>query len=452
MRLRAVVSAAAILLGASLFAAKPVAKWDVVPNQRFTGVFNAGVVAFHESSLEVAFSVNGKAAHTAAKKELNPRTGVTEYVFPVDSALYGDRKLVITAEVKAKGGETAELPSLVLYSNAKGGMGSTTNIWIDVQNGIDYAEGTEAAPVKTFAVAIRKCGDGGTVYCKKGIYPIGRAGGGFARKYWTTIRPAPGLSQGDVKIRGGRPATNFLRFKDVDIFVDASGTHGMLIGGEGSLKEANAWFDNCRLYNKRGAAAADVSPFGNKLSAYVTGGVTARLKNGPCYAKLVRGHRVRQIASEAFSGNDMLVVNSSVVDVDPGTDIEAKPAVFAGCAITPEWLHDIVFYNVKCEQVKGNGLLGTRVRDSAFVNVEITGGGKENYTRFSDRMENVLFMNVQQSALEWDWHQGNVKKPGAYVPVDVRVYGCKARDMYGFPTTDGSQGLLVGEGGLLDDL
>ncbi|MBO4448223.1 MAG: hypothetical protein J5807_01930 [Kiritimatiellae bacterium] len=451
MRLTPAISLSALLAAAGLYAATPVAKWDVVPNQRFKGVFNAGVVAFHESALEVAFSVNGKAAHTAIKKELNPRTGVTEYVFPVDSALYGDRKLVITAEVKANGGEALSLPPLTLYSNQKGTMGSRTNIWVDVENGIDYAEGTENAPVKTFARAIQKCGDGGTVYCKKGIYPIRRAGGGMSRKFWTTICPAPGLSPGDVKIRSGRPATNFLRFKDVDIFIDASGTHDMLIGGEG-LRESNAWFDNCRLYNKRGAAAADISPFGNKLTAYVTGGVSARLKNGPCYAKLVRGHKVRQITSEAFSGNDMLVVNSSVVDVDPGTDIEAKPAVFAGCAITPEWLHDIVFYNVKCEQVKGNGLLGTRVRDSAFVNVEITGGGKENYTRFSDRMENVLFVNVQQSALEWDWHQGNVKKPGAYVPVDVRVYGCKARDMYGFPTTDGSQGLLVGEGGLLDDL
>ena len=452
MRMTPAISLAALFAAAGLFAATPVAKWDVVPNQRFKGVFNAGVVAFHESALEVSFSVNGKVVHTAARKELNPRTDVTEYVFPVDSSLYGDRKLVITAEVKAKGGEAISLPPITLYSNEKGTMGSRTNIWVDVENGIDYAEGTESAPVKTFAVAMRKCGDGGTIYCKKGIYPVNRMGGGYARRFWTTIRPAPGLSAGDVKVRGGRPATDLVRFKDVDVFVDVAGTHGMLIAGEGSLRTVNAWFDNCRLYNKRGAAAADVSPFGNKLSAYVTGGVSARLKNGPCYAKLVRNHKVRQITSEAFSGNDMLVVNSSVVGVDPGTDIEAKPAVFAGCAITPEWLHDIVFYNVKCEGVQGNGLLGTRVRDSAFVNVSINGGGKENYTRFSDRMENVLFVNVRQPALEWDWHQGNVKKPGAYVPVDVRVYGCKARDMYGFPTTDGSQGLLVGEGGLLDDL
>ena len=181
MRIGAGVFAIALFSAAGLFAASPVAKWDVVPNQRFTGVFNAGVVAFHESALEVSFSVNGKVAHTAAKKELNPRTDVTEYVFPVDSSVFGDRKLVITAEVKAKGGESLSLPPLTLYSNQKGTMGSRTNIWIDVENGIDYADGTESAPVKTFAVAIRKCGDGGTVYCKKGIYPVNRMGGGFSR-------------------------------------------------------------------------------------------------------------------------------------------------------------------------------------------------------------------------------------------------------------------------------
>jgi hypothetical protein len=40
-------------------AARPVARWDVVPDQRVSGVFRAGVCAFHEDGVRVAFSLNG---------------------------------------------------------------------------------------------------------------------------------------------------------------------------------------------------------------------------------------------------------------------------------------------------------------------------------------------------------------------------------------------------------
>ncbi|MBO5643230.1 MAG: hypothetical protein J6S51_04405 [Kiritimatiellae bacterium] len=451
MRVKSLIFSFIVLLGLSLFSAPPVAKWDVIPLQRIKDVFNAGVVAFHEKNIEIEFFVNGTSAFKTNEKILNPRTGVKEYVFPFNPASYSNGKVILTALVKTSDGASMKLPELPLYANAAGNLGSPTNIWVDCENGIDYADGTESAPVQSLSVAIRKCGDGGTIYCKKGVYKVRRMGGGFNRKYWTTICPAPGLKKGDVKIRGGRPATDLVKFKDVDIFIDVSGTHDMVIGGEGTLRQASAWFDNCRIYNRKGAQAADTYPFGNKLKAYVTGGVTAMLKNGPCNATLIRNHKVLQIVSEAFSGNDMLVINSTVKGIDPGSDTEAKPALFAGCAITPEWLENIIFYGVKADDIRGNGILGVRMRNSAFVDVEINAyeGG---FTRFSDKMENVFFKNVVQKNLEWDWHQGDVKKPGAYVPADVRAYGCKAKSMYGYPVTDGSTGLLIDETGITDDL
>ena len=39
--------AVAALAAGQAYAARPVARWDVVPHQRISGVFNAGVVAFH---------------------------------------------------------------------------------------------------------------------------------------------------------------------------------------------------------------------------------------------------------------------------------------------------------------------------------------------------------------------------------------------------------------------
>ena len=42
------------------FGARPVARWDVVPWQRVSGVFNAGVVAFHESGVKVEFALRAQ--------------------------------------------------------------------------------------------------------------------------------------------------------------------------------------------------------------------------------------------------------------------------------------------------------------------------------------------------------------------------------------------------------
>ena len=41
------------LAAASALAARPVARWDVVPDQRVSGTFLAGVCAFHENGVRV---------------------------------------------------------------------------------------------------------------------------------------------------------------------------------------------------------------------------------------------------------------------------------------------------------------------------------------------------------------------------------------------------------------
>jgi hypothetical protein len=424
---------------------KPIAKWDVVPNQRFTGVFNVGLVAFHESRLKVEFFVDGTKVHETSEAKLNERTGVVEYHFPLDSALYGDKQLSISAKIESSAGDICEMPAVLLYSNHNKSMGSNKVIYVDSENGIDYSDGSKDAPMRTLAKAVAKCGDGGVVICRKGLYSAKRIGGGFNRKFWTTIMPDKNLSRGDVKIEGGRPATNFIKFKNVDLFVNAEGTYEMILGGDGDKNSTYAWVDNCRMYNMKGRHSADASPFGNKLMAYVTGGMSAMLKNGPCHAKLVRGHKVKQISGEAFSGNDMLVVNSSVSDVNPEGDETAKPSLFAGCAITPKWLEDIVFYNVSAHGINGNVIVAARIRNSAFVNVDVDTVNEGAFSRFTDKMENVYLKNFKQPKAELDWHQGDVKKAGALSPVHVRAYNIISKKMYGFPIFDGSQGLLVQE-------
>ena len=85
------------MLAAPAFAARPVARWDVIPDQRVSGIFRAGVCAFHEDGVSVEFRVNGDIAYVTEKPTLNPRTGVWEYVFPVNTALLPDGPVTLGA-------------------------------------------------------------------------------------------------------------------------------------------------------------------------------------------------------------------------------------------------------------------------------------------------------------------------------------------------------------------
>ena len=80
---------AALVLAASrgAFAApRPVAQWDVVPFQRVSEPFKAGVVAFYDKPFHVEFTVNGKAAASVDRKSMNDRTKVEEHWFLLDPA------------------------------------------------------------------------------------------------------------------------------------------------------------------------------------------------------------------------------------------------------------------------------------------------------------------------------------------------------------------------------
>ena len=63
--------AAAVAAGmsvAAFAAARPVAQWDVIPYQRVSEPFKAGVVAFYDKPFHVDFFVNGKKVSSADKK------------------------------------------------------------------------------------------------------------------------------------------------------------------------------------------------------------------------------------------------------------------------------------------------------------------------------------------------------------------------------------------------
>lgn len=428
MRFTSVLTVFAAFLVLPAFSAlRPVAQWDVVPYQRISGPFQAGVVAFYDKPLKVEFSVNGKKVAEADKSALNPRTKVEEYSFTLDPAKYGadklkDRVLELGAKAVGSDGTSHSLPSIVLYWDVDGKTGSKKIVWLDPKDGIDYSDGTQEHPVKTMKQACKLAGDGGTVYMMRpGWYSVERIARGGSVNYWTTIRPAPGLARKDVRIKGGRTGCHKLHIKDANIYSDiAEGTHYALGGADAS---SVCWLEDCIVRDKGGRSSGRSYTFGNKLSGYVTGGATTEMGDGPC-GKLVRNHVIKSISGDAFTASDCLAVNCKLVDVD-STGVMDEPAFHRSQGIRGAWIHDVILANIDASECRCNGFIGLKLRDSVFSNVKLdtTGPERRYISRYSGEMENVWFDRVNVTGQEWIWFK-STNKNGDFAPTDVRVTGC----------------------------
>ena len=417
-----------IVAGATAFsAARPVAQWDVVPHQRLTEPFKAGVVAFYDKPFHVDFTVNGRKAAKVDKPTLNDRTKVVEYWFMIDPASFdpsklNENKLVVGAQAVAEDGSKYALPELLLYCDKDGTLGSRKTIWLDQIDGIDYNEGSRESPVKTLKQAIKKVGDGGTVYLMRpGVCSAERIGGGNNRRFWTTIMPAPGLTRKEIRIKGGRTGCDKLKFKDVNIFCDIEGSQGYALAGIDA--SSSCWLDDCIVRNKGGRSAARTFVFGNKLVGYVTGGATTEMANGPC-CKIVRNHLIKSISADAFTAEDCLAVNCKVIDV-ASSGIVDEPAFHRSQGLGGAWIHDVILANITATGCGCNGFIGLRLRDSVFSNITLETTGPEHrfVSRYTWEMENVWFDRVKVTGQEWVWFKAE-NHNGDFAPKDVRVTGC----------------------------
>lgn len=413
----------AVLLSSQAFAARPVARWDVVPDQLVDGVFKAGVVAFHESGVRVEFDVAGT-KFTAANPTFNDRVGVWEYVCPIDVAKLPDGPFTVAAEaVPFSADESFTLPELRLYANSNGSLDSDSEVWVDSVNGDDSAAGTADSPLRTLAAASGKVSNGGTVFLAAGSYGID----GLEKctgPRWTTVTHAPGVARDAVVLAPGRPGADHLHFREVTFaMVNESGYKSMISGENGATV---CWIDECVGLNRLGRWSGNSKWFGNRMEGYFTGGVTTEMTDGPD-GSLIRGHLVEKIASDAWTGSERLVVNCRCSDVNPGST-GAHPDFFQSYAAPGEWVHDVILYNVSGVDCASQGLFGVRLRDSAFVNVSIqaTAG---MYTQWSDEMANVMFWHVTLVDQAWLWREGTPGKSVDYAPVGVSVRNCMLKSM-----------------------
>ena len=433
----AIAVLAALLAGNALYAARPVARWDVVPWQRVSGEFKAGVVAFHEKGVKVEFRVFGKLRHVAESPETNPRTGVEEYIYAFPAAAFRDGPVEIEATAVSPDGERYVLPPLPLYANARGGCASGAPVWADAACGNDFAAGTREAPVKTLRQAVRKAGDGGTVNLMPGEYGLKMIGGGTDRKYWTLVTPAPGVDGASVALTAGRTGTDKLHFRDVGIFCDITSGYGAAVMGESG--RTSAWFENCRFANRKGPGAGAAAPFGNKLRAFVTGGSTDCMASGP-QAEILRGHAMARIAGPAVRGGGCLVANCTVRNAGPAPG-GLRPELVSLFATPPAWNRDTIVVGFLAKDCDCRALVCQQAADTAFSRVRFEGfpDGMAQCA-LSEGLENVLFDRVELPGRRWQWMSAKNGR-GTVKPKDVVMKNCTAGSMEGCPALDGTAGV-----------
>ena len=193
---------------------KPVARWDTVPYQTFSGLINVGIVAFHPNGIDgVEFDVNGKAT-TVTAITYNRESMIDSYNFTLDARNYQDGPIAITAKVFPTAGVLRELPPLTLYANANRSL-SVNGLWVS-PNGNDANAGTRVAPFKTIEAATERATPGVWIYLAPGEYDFTPRQVGFNQNdRWITIQPDLYGFHGKTIIR---PRGNQLRVARLRLF------------------------------------------------------------------------------------------------------------------------------------------------------------------------------------------------------------------------------------------
>ncbi len=419
----------AVMAAAGYVAAtQPIARWDVVPGQRFDAPFKAGVVAFHEAGVEVAFSVDGEAHETVTAPSLNDRTGVVEYWIERDPSAYADGPLAVTAVVVPGGsGHTPRtLDTLELWANAGGTYTNSEVRWVDCDNGDDNTgDGTEGAPYQSIRKAFGEVGSGGTVYLKPGTaYDIADGSGGFpSYQHWTTIRPAPGVSRDQVVVRANRTDNGMMRYQCFTVHTGPDwGT--VFYGG---MDYERLWADSLEITDVRGKTAGNAGISHYATVTYVTDCYIHDFPNGPG-CELVRHVLLENLLSDAVSGAK-LAIDVTVDGIDPDTT-GAHPDVYQLYSGS-DTLRNRIVYNLRAYDVISQGLFngGTPIEDIAFVNILIhKHPSTVMYTQFSGYLRHILFWHVSLDNQTFLWRDGTDAR-------DVYVQNCILQQM-----GDGSAG------------
>lgn len=394
---------------AHVSATQVIANWDVVPFQCISQPFKAGVVAFHETGVDVEFQINGESARRITDPTWNDETGVFEYWIEINPARYADGPLTVSATAYPDGeGHTSRtLANLTLYANTGNSLTSHLIKWVDATNGSDTnGNGSESAPYQTIKKAVLSVGDGGTVYLKAGTNYTLSSIGGSNFTYWTTVTCAPGLTADDVHVgtylkdnpaSTGRYSKSGIRWGKISFYCDRVSGWGSILYLETGYKN---WFDGSVFYDKNGRWADSVTFNNSGSGTYCTDCYAHDLANVNNTGILQRGNRFEAICADIFRGQDNLTaINTEIRLVDLGATA-AHPDFFQFYNNdTNDWMENIIIYNCKAYDMNAQGIFGSKLggaRDVAFVNLLLEKDPPDSFltSQVSGSMDHILLWNA----------------------------------------------------------
>jgi hypothetical protein len=352
-----------------------IANWDVIPYQVITSNFKVGVVAFHESGVNVEFTINGGPVSTVSRPTYNDRTDVYEYWIEIIPADYADGEITIsaTAYPDDTNNQPRVLSDLILYTNANGTLqnyNGSSIVWADCDNGNDTTgDGSELNPFQTIERAFTQAGAGGTVYLKAGLnYQITNNHAPVNHPYWTTITAAPGIPGNEVRVLGGTNGQfdeTMVKWNNVQFYMDEdpTGFFTLLQFADGQL----IWFDNSEFYNERGHHTSTYLFNTQNAEYYMTGCLIRDI--GVAAGYFQRNCEIRNIGGDIWrAADDMLIINTRIDNMDPmpGAHADLLQWYNPGAVID-----NIILYNLAATNINSQGFFGNSGENTAIVNVLI---------------------------------------------------------------------------------
>jgi hypothetical protein len=357
-------------------ATQVIANWDVVPGQRISSPFKAGVVAFHESGVDLEFRVNGGSVILVDEPTYNDRTRVYEYWFTIDPADYPDGAITVSATAlpEGSGHQSRVLETLQLYANAGGSLDAGEPVWVATSGSDINGDGSENNPYASIRTAVLNVEDGGIIYLKAALnYKLSNIGGA-AFTYWTTVSAAPGLSSDEVQIAGelsddsttSRYNQSGIKWQNVGLYRD--GDDGGDVGIFYPESDQRWWLDRVQVFDKGGRLVGGRIYNSNSQSPYITNSYIHDLSN--VFGNFHRNNRIERIGADIFrSADNLTAINIEINTMDHG-NTSAHPDFFQ--LYSPdETAENILLYNVQCTDMDAQGIFGGAgtAKDLAFVNV-----------------------------------------------------------------------------------
>jgi hypothetical protein len=363
----------------------PIARYDVVPHQRFSmgEVFYFGVVAFSKEGINrVEFTVQGQGYSGSNPKvstgmSYNPRTEVWEYWVPISASDFsGNGVFHITAVVYGNDGGMRDLGELPLVINATGAL-ARPEAWVDGTSGSNVTGevGNKDMPFATVGAAVDAiqninggCADGGVIYLFEGSYDLNGGNASTVNEWLTVTRAAGAMKENTIVVDGGAvQATQLLKISGLTL--ESTESYDFIFSGNSSPDKL--WIHNCRLIGAGQWIAGSSPVYRSGFADYWTDSYITNTDFGVHNGLLARGMTIENIGNDAFQ-NTSFVINSRVNGIDPGDTYwhaDAYQAHTAGVAPA----ENRIVYNLFCKDLHYQGLFlratSGQGTNNAFVNI-----------------------------------------------------------------------------------